>query len=104
MPTVIALALILSSALAPTPPVGHTVTIRGKAFAPNTITINAGEELVFTSDDGVAHRLFSASPTIAFSFKEILPGGAASVGFATAGSGEVRCANHPNMKLLVTVR
>jgi plastocyanin len=106
MQTLLAAAVTIGAVLSPEPGAGETRTImiRGKSFAPNTVSIEAGDKLVFTSDDGVPHRLFSASPGIAFPFKEIAPGGAATVEFAQAGNGEVRCANHASMKLVVTVR
>jgi len=84
-------------------PATRVVAIRGKSFAPNTITISAGDALNFQSDDAVAHRLFSASPSLAFAVKDLPAGGATTVTMATPGVGEVRCLAHPTMKLKVTV-
>ena len=47
----------------PTGPVGsNVVSMKNIAFAPATLTIQAGETVTWTNDDGVPHTVTSGSP------------------------------------------
>lgn len=81
-----------------------TVVIRGRAFQQKEITIAAGDQIFFSSEDGTAHKIFSASTLNPFPLRDIPAGGAATVAFAAEGTTEVRCALHPAMKMTVMVK
>jgi plastocyanin len=81
----------------------HSVSQKGKAFAPATLAVKAGETLTFRNDDDVTHNAFSTSKGNEFNSKVQLPGNASSVTFKEAGTVDVRCAFHPKMKLTVVV-
>ncbi len=81
----------------------HTVAQKGRAFAVTTLTIKKGESIVFKNEDDVTHNVFSLSPGIKFDIKTQKPGEESKIDFAAAGSGEVRCAIHPTMKMKLTV-
>lgn len=74
-----------------------------RAFSVTSLTIKVGESVLFHNEDEVTHNVFSMSPGIKFDIKTQKPGSTTTVPFATAGTGEVRCAIHPNMKLKLTV-
>jgi plastocyanin len=62
-----------------------------------------GDTVVFQNQDGVVHNVFATAPGIAFDLKTQLPGSASAVPFDKTGAGEVRCAIHPSMKLMLHV-
>lgn len=102
------ISLSLIWLLALVAPIHRTVTSypivqKDRAFSRSEITIKAREELVFKNEDSVVHNVFSTAPDIAFNLKTQQPGSSTPVAFLKAGSGEVRCAIHPTMKLHVTV-
>ena len=81
----------------------HSVSQKGKAFAPVSVNVKVGDTLTFRNDDDVTHNAFSTSKGNEFNSKVQLPGGTSSVTFKEAGTVEVRCAFHPKMKLTVVV-
>jgi len=112
------LGVLLTSALVqaadPTPPVSasegaakpapvHEVSQRDKNFAPGKLTVEAGDEVVFLNDDEISHNVFSRSADSRFNLKIQRPGEHKRYRFETPGKSIVRCAIHPNMKLVVDV-
>ena len=63
-----------------------------------------GEKLVFKNNDSVTHNVFSISKVNPFAIKIQQPGQESTIEFKDEGVSEVRCAIHPKMKLLVTVK
>jgi plastocyanin len=82
----------------------HVVTQKGKAFSQVEITVAPGDTITFKNDDDVTHNVFSNSKPLEFDLKTQAPGKSSTVPFAVAGAAEVRCAIHPKMKLMVTVK
>lgn len=95
--------LLLLPALAGEP-VEHTITQKDKEFSKTEITIKPGEKIVFDNKDNVTHNVFSNSKINPFHIKIQQPGSSSTVPFESEGVTEVRCAIHPKMKLLVTVK
>lgn|SRR5690348_5159680 len=82
----------------------HPVDQKNKEFSQTEITIKPGEKLVFNNSDTVTHNVFSNSKVNPFHIKIQQPGSSSTVQFEQEGVTEVRCAIHPKMKLLVTVK
>jgi plastocyanin len=82
----------------------HPVAQKGKAFAPGTVTVKAGDAITFKNDDDVTHNAFSTSKGNEFNSKVQTPGSTTDVVFRTKGTVEVKCAFHPGMKLTVVVQ
>lgn len=81
-----------------------TVNQLDKKFSTTEMTINKGDVIVFKNEDPFTHNVFSQSPGIAFELKVQKPGESSEIKFDREGSGEVRCAIHPQMKLKLTVK
>lgn len=81
-----------------------TVVQADKKFSVAEMTINKGDTVIFKNDDPFTHNVFSQSPGIAFELKVQKPGESSDIKFEREGSGEVRCAIHPQMKLKLTVK
>lgn len=81
----------------------HVVIQSGKQFSVSTIQVSEGDSVVFRNEDQVIHNVFAASGTNTFEIKAQLPGQSTPVRFGAAGTTEIRCAIHPNMKLIVEV-
>lgn len=79
------------------------VTQKGQQFNPRTLTIKAGDEVVFVNDDSGTHNVFSESPANSFDLKAQRPGASTRVAFPKAGKVEVRCAIHPAMRMTIEV-
>jgi plastocyanin len=82
----------------------HSVSQKGKSFAPGTVTVKVGEALNFQNDDDVTHNAFSTSKGNEFNSKVQPPGAVSSITFKQPGTVDVRCAFHPKMKLVVVVQ
>lgn len=81
----------------------QTVQQKNKSFSTGEVTVKVGDVIEFKNDDDVAHNVFSTSETQAFNTKIQTPGTSAEVTFVKAGTVQVRCAIHPQMKLIVHV-
>ena len=82
----------------------HPVDQKNKEFSQTDITIKPGEKVVFNNSDTVTHNVFSNSKVYPFHIKIQQPGSSSTVQFGNEGVTEVRCAIHPKMKLMVTVK
>ena len=96
-----AVAAVTNVALAAT---STTVNQADKKFSTTEMTINKGDVIIFKNADPFTHNVFSQSPGIAFELKVQKPGESSEIVFAREGTGEVRCAIHPQMKLKLTVK
>jgi plastocyanin len=92
------LALPLAAAAAE-----QVIAQKNKAFSAKTLTIKAGDKVVFRNDDSFSHNIFSLTDAQPFDLGTYGHGQAKSVTFAKPGQYEVECAIHPDMRLLVTV-
>jgi plastocyanin len=97
---IIALSLAATSLLAE----DHIVIQKDRTFSVTEITIKPGDAIVFKNADDVTHNVFSISPGMQFDIRRQAPGGSSKVPFNKEGTAEVRCAIHPKMKLIVTVK
>ena len=77
---------------------------KGRDFSTREITIRRGDKIEFCNSDDVTHNVFSRSAANAFNIKTQMPGSSSIVEFKDEGVTEVRCAIHPTMKLIVTVK
>ena len=81
----------------------HTIIQKDKTFNVVTLTVKAGDSVVFKNDDGITHNVFSNSRGLEFNTKAQPPGSSNRVVMKTEGTAEVFCAFHPKMKLTITV-
>jgi plastocyanin len=81
----------------------HVVSQKGKAFSVRKLAVKAGDAVKFLNEDPFAHNVFSLSDAKSFDLGSYGQGGAKSVTFDKAGSVEVECAVHPDMRLVVEV-
>mgnify|MGYP000911930563 CR=1 FL=1 len=88
----------------PTRAEDHTIVQKDREFSQTAITVKPGEKVVFQNSDEVTHNVFSNSKINAFDLKTQKPGAASEVTFSEEGTTEVRCAIHPKMKVIVTVK
>jgi plastocyanin len=80
-----------------------TITQKGRAFSPESVTIKKGEALTFVNDDTVPHNIVSTSAGNEFNLGSQPPGAATDVTFKQSGDVQVICAIHPRMKMMVQV-
>lgn len=84
-------------------PATHTVAIEGVAYAPPSLTVNAGDRIVFVNRDPFPHT--ATSPSAGFDSKEIAgDGGSWSYTVPRAGEVDYICTLHPTMKGVLHVR
>lgn len=80
----------------------RAVSISGFAFAPASITINAGDRVTWTNSDAVAHTATARNGS--FDTGDIGPGQSASVRFTQPGTYAYICTPHPTMTGTIRVR
>ena len=76
---------------------------KDKQFTPRALSIQVGDTVKFVNSDGFFHNVFSLSDPKTFDLGSYPQGQARTVKFETAGTVEVECAIHPNMKMTITV-
>jgi plastocyanin len=81
----------------------HVVGQKGKAFSMKKLSIKVGDSVKFLNEDPFTHNVFSLSDTKSFDLGSYGLGAAKSITFDKAGTVEVECAVHPDMKLIVEV-
>lgn len=99
---VVAFGFILAATAATSAEV--TVTQKGKKFVPGEVTISVGDTIVFVNDDNVTHNVHSVTNGSEFDIGGQKVGVATRHSFTSRGVVTVRCAIHPKMKLVVTVK
>lgn len=82
----------------------HVVAQKSMAFSTNKLSVKVGDSVKFVNEDPYAHNLFSLSETKSFDLGPSPQGGSKSVVFDKAGTVEIECAMHPDMKLTVQVK
>jgi plastocyanin len=80
----------------------NSVTIKGFAFKPESITVNVGDTVVWTNEDTVAHSAVATDGS--FDTGLLAKGVTGSYKFAKAGTFSYHCAPHPNMTGTVIVK
>lgn len=93
--------LTLASAAAPKPRT-HTVALRGMKNVPATLTVRAGDTVVWKNEDVVPHTATDRGKR--FDSGSIEPGGSWSYVANTKGTYDYYCAYHPNTKGKLVVR
>lgn len=81
-----------------------TVGQKNKAFSQASLNIKVGDKVAFRNDDPFAHNVFSLSDPMNFDLGTYPQGQSKSVTFAQAGTYEIECAIHPEMKMLINVK
>ncbi len=77
-----------------------TVNIQGFVFNPQTISLNEGDSVTWSNQDGVAH---STTQDALLWSSDLNPGGSFSFLFNTAGIYTYQCRFHPSMKATINV-
>ncbi|MED5619393.1 cupredoxin domain-containing protein [Ideonella sp. BN130291] len=80
-----------------------TVMQKDKAFSTKKLAVKVGDTVKFQNDDPFSHNVFSLSDAKSFDLGSYGKGGAKSVVFDKAGTVEIECAVHPDMKMVVEV-
>jgi plastocyanin len=78
----------------------HTVRIEGMQFAPATLTVKRGEQVVWVNQDLVPH---TATAPKAFDSRSIAPGASWKMTAKKPGRYEYVCSFHPTMKATLVV-
>ncbi len=81
----------------------HVVVQKGKAFSAKKMSIKLGDAVKFLNEDPFSHNVFSLSDVKSFDLGSYGQGAAKSISFDKAGTVEVECAVHPDMKLVIEV-
>lgn len=81
----------------------HVVAQKDKQFSVRQLKIKVGESVTFRNDDPYFHNIFSLSSARSFDLGSFPKGESRSVVFDKAGTVEVECAIHPEMKMTVEV-
>ena len=82
----------------------HVVSQKGRAFSVKQLTVKQGDSIKFVNEDPFAHNVFSLSETKSFDLGSHGTGTSKSVVMDKAGTVEVECAVHPDMKMVVDVK
>jgi plastocyanin len=74
-----------------------------RKFSVATLDAHVGDILVFVNDDPYVHNIFSLSDTQSFDLGSFGKGDARKLRLEKAGTVEIECAVHPEMRLTVEV-
>ena len=81
----------------------HVIVQTGKAFSAKKLSVKLGDSVKFINEDPFSHNVFSLSDAKSFDLGSYGQGSAKSITLDKAGSVEVECAVHPDMKLVIEV-
>lgn len=81
----------------------HIVGQKDKQFSVRKLKIKVGDSITFRNDDPFFHNIFSLSSARSFDLGSYPKGESRSVTFDKAGTVEVECAIHPEMRMTVEV-
>ena len=81
----------------------HVVAQKDKQFSVRTLKIKVGDSVTFRNDDPYFHNIFSLSSARTFDLGSFPKGESRSVTFDKAGTVDVECAIHPQMKMTIEV-
>ena len=82
----------------------HVVNQKGKSFIQKQLTVKVGDSVKFVNDDPFAHNVFSLSDTKSFDLGSYGQGLGKSILLDKAGTVEVECAVHPDMRMVIEVQ
>ena len=99
--TILALLALCLAAAAPDTGKRRSVTMKNLNFSPNTITIKAGDTVVWTNSDDRDHTVIAADNS--FDSGNISNGKTYEHRFPNAGKFPYACSYHPRMKGTVVV-
>lgn len=74
-----------------------------KSFMPERLTIAKGGVVHFANDEKFVHHAFVDTPRFAADTGDIPPGEIRDIRFTEVGTFTVRCAIHPQMRMVVEV-
>lgn len=100
-PALAAALLLVLAAAGSASAATHFVSITGSAFVPPTVTVNVGDLVVWTNNDGIPHTVTEDNG--AFDSGTLSPGGAFQHFFLGSASAPYHCNFHPGMTGTVTV-
>lgn len=80
----------------------HVVEIKGFAFVPSELTINAGDTVEFVNADGAPHT--ATADNKAFDTGRLGKGDAKALRFSKTGSYDYFCEVHPRMRAKIVVK
>ncbi len=95
---------LIAAAPVPRGSEGVQIIQKDRSFSKSAVTLQTGQPLIFKNEDAVTHNVFSQTPGMEFDLRTQRPGEQSTISFEHAGISEVRCAIHPTMKLIVTVK
>ena len=81
----------------------HAVGQAKKAFTVTSLKAKVGDTITFKNDDDFAHNVFSLSDVQSFDLGSYKKGETRSLTLSAAGTIEVECAIHPEMKMKIEV-
>ena len=99
MATIVAVLLGAAPALAAT----ETVTINDYTYTPATLTVHAGDTVIWINQDSIPHTV-TALDGKSFDSGAIDPGASWKFVFTKAGHFNYRCAIHPDMRGAIDVQ
>lgn len=82
----------------------HVITQRDRQFGPTTLTVKAGDTVIFRNEDFIAHHVVSHTPQFPFDLDLQQPGAENAMVFSKPGTVIVSCDIHPRMEVAVTVQ
>lgn len=101
--SVILSALLLSVSAVLAASSEHVVGQKNKAFSAATLKVKVGDTVSFRNDDPFFHNIFSLSEVQSFDLGSFPQGQSRKATFTKAGTVEVECAIHPQMKMVIQV-
>jgi plastocyanin len=81
----------------------HAVGQLKKAFTVPVLKAKVGDTVTFKNDDEFAHNVFSLSDTQSFDLGSYKKGETRELKLSSAGTIEVECAIHPEMRMKIEV-
>jgi plastocyanin len=82
----------------------HMVSQKNRNFSAKKMVVKVGDTVRFVNDDPFAHNVFSLSDTKSFDLGSYGQGLSKTVQMDKAGTVDVECAVHPDMKMVIEVQ
>ncbi len=79
------------------------ISQKGMRFAPQDISVTAGDTVEFLNDDRTRHHIFSVSGPESFESRLLPPGVSYTVTLGTPGLYQVGCRIHLDMRMSIAV-
>jgi plastocyanin len=101
--SIIVTALLIAATAALAAGSEHVVGQKNKSFSARTLKVKVGDTVGFRNDDPFFHNIFSLSEVQSFDLGSFPQGQSRKTTFGKAGTIEVECAIHPEMKMIIQV-